>query len=171
MVGHEGAVDEDAVADDPVGRAGAGRRERVGQLVVAVEGAVGDHQRDVALAARQRQRGVELVVDDPHPGQPAPDVRGGAVEAVVVVPLEGGAFGAAVLDQVVDVGFALARARSAGRCRTARGERPARDLAVEGERLGLGQAAGLAVELGAVVAAVQVDRELADARPAARGGR
>jgi hypothetical protein len=33
----------------------------------------------------------------------------GAVEAVVVVPLEGGAFGLAVLLQVVDVGFATAR--------------------------------------------------------------
>jgi hypothetical protein len=31
-----------------------------------------------------------------------------------------------------------------------------------GDRLALGQAAGLAVELGAVVAAVEVDRELAD---------
>ena len=41
---------------------------------MAVEGAVGDHQRDVALAPRQRQRRVELVVDDPHPGQAAPDV-------------------------------------------------------------------------------------------------
>ena len=111
------------MADDPVGRR-AQVGERIGELVVAVEAAVGDHQRDVALAARQRQRGVELVVDDPHPRQPVPDVARGAVEAVVVVPLEGGPFGPAVLAQVVDVGFAAARARSAGRCRTARGERP-----------------------------------------------
>ena len=40
----------------PSSGACAKRAERVGQLVVAVEGAVGDDQRDVALAARQRQR-------------------------------------------------------------------------------------------------------------------
>ena len=111
---------------------------------------------------RQRQRGVELVVDDPHPGQPVPAVRRGAIEAVVVVPLEGGAFGAAVLAQVVDVGFASAPAEQQVVAGLARRE-VAGDLAVEGVRLGLGQAAGLAVELGPVVAAVEVDGELADA--------
>ncbi len=104
VVGHVGAVDEDGLAEDAVGRrALAG--EGVDQLVAAVEGAIADHQRQVPLSARQRQRGVEVVVDDEHPGQAPPAVAGGAVEAVVVVPLEGGALGPAVLDQVVDVGF------------------------------------------------------------------
>ena len=69
----------------------------------------------------------KLVVDDPHPGQAAPGVRRGLVEAVVVVPLERGPFRATVLDQVVDVGFArprrqqqvvagLARPRAPGGC-------------------------------------------------------
>jgi hypothetical protein len=50
-----------------------------------------------------------LVVDDEHPGHPVPGVQGGPVEAVVVVPLERGAFGTAVLAQVIDVAFALPR--------------------------------------------------------------
>jgi hypothetical protein len=89
-------------------------------------------------------------------------VRGGAVEAVVVVPLEGGAFGTAVLDQVVDVGFAAARLEQEVGARLAGGE-ATRNAAEVGDRLALGQAAGLTVELGAVVAAVEVDRELARA--------
>jgi hypothetical protein len=86
-------------------------------------------------------------------------VRSGPVEAVVVVPLEGGAFGPAVLDQVVDVGFPatwLEQEVVAGQAR----RQVARDLAVERGRLGLGQTAGVAVELGAVMAAVEVDRKL-----------
>ena len=68
MVRHEGAVDEDALAEHPVvGRTPAG--EGVGELVGVVEAAVGDHQRQVALTARQRQRLLEPVVDDPHPGE------------------------------------------------------------------------------------------------------
>ena len=102
----------------------------------------------------------KLVVDDPHPGQAAPDVRRGPVEAVVVVPLERGPFRAAVLDQVVDVGFAPPRRQQQVVAGLARREAP-RDAAEVGDRLRLGQAARLAVELGAVVAAVQVDRELA----------
>src|SRR4029079_15627978 len=86
---HVGAVDEDALAEDPVGgRAagggggggvggGGGGGEGVGELVAAVEAAVGDHQRQVALAAWERQRVVELVLDDPHPRQALPGVRGG----------------------------------------------------------------------------------------------
>ena len=85
-----------------------GRRlgEGVGQLVVAVEAAVGDHQRQVALAARQRQARRRSSSSTIHiPARPCQTLRRGAVEAVVVVPLEGGAFGPAVLHQVVDVGL------------------------------------------------------------------
>jgi len=78
---------------------------------------------------------------------------------MVVVPLEGGAFGAPVLGQVVDVGFAAARLEQEVVAGLAGGE-VARDAAEVGDRLALRQAAGLAVELGAVVAAVEVDREL-----------
>jgi hypothetical protein len=87
-------------------------------------------------------------------------VEGGAIEAVVVVPLEGGAFGAPVLPQVVNVGFApsgLEQELVAGLAR----RQVARDLAEVGDRLALGKPAGVAVELGAVVAAMEVDRELA----------
>jgi hypothetical protein len=87
-------------------------------------------------------------------------VRGGAVEAVVVVPLERGAFGPAVLDQVVDVGFPPPRLEQEVVAGLTGGE-AAGDLAEVGDRLALGEAAGLAVELGAVVAAVEVYRELA----------
>jgi hypothetical protein len=86
-------------------------------------------------------------------------VRGGAVEAVVVVPLEGGAFGAAVLDQVVDVGFARAGLEQEVVARVA-GREAAWDPAEGRDGLALGEAAGVAVELGAVMAAVEVDREL-----------
>jgi hypothetical protein len=86
-------------------------------------------------------------------------VGSGAVEAVVVVPLEGGAFRPPVLDQVVDVGFAAARLDQ----QVVAGllvREPARDATGERGRLALRQAARLAVELGAAVAAVQMDREL-----------
>lgn len=76
-----------------------------------------------------------------------------------MVPLEGGAFGTAVLDQVEDVGFAPARLEQEVVARLAGGE-AAGDPAEVGDRLALGEAAGLTVELGAVVAAVEVDREL-----------
>ena len=129
VVGEIGAVDEDVAADDPVvGRALA--VERVGELVAAVEGAVGDHQRDVAVAVGQRQRGVEVVVDDPHPRQAVPDVLRRAVEAVVVVPLERGPLGLAVLDQVVDVGALAAGPDQQVVAGGALGE-PLRDPAVE----------------------------------------
>jgi len=91
-------------------------------------------------------------------------VEGGAVEAVVVVPLEGGAFGLAVLDQIVDVGPATARLDQELVAGLAGGE-PLRNAAEGGERLALGQPARVAVELGAVVAAVEVDRELARLLP------
>jgi hypothetical protein len=101
------------------------------------------------------------VVDDEHPRHPVPGVQRGPVEAVVVVPLERGAFGAAVLGQVVDVAFARARRQqqivAGGLRREVLG-----DVAVVAERLGGGEAAGLAVELGRVVGAVQVDGEFAD---------
>jgi hypothetical protein len=86
-------------------------------------------------------------------------VRGGAIETVVVVPLEGGAFGSAVLPQVVDVGFPPARLEQDVVARLAGGEATG-DLAEVGGRLARGEAAGVAVEPGAVVAAVEVDREL-----------
>jgi len=91
-------------------------------------------------------------------------VGSGAVEAVVVVPLERGAFGLAVLHQVVDVGFAPARLQQQVVAGLAGGE-PLGDAAEGGERLALGQPARLPVELGAVVAAVEVDRELAGLLP------
>lgn len=86
-------------------------------------------------------------------------MRSGAVEAVVVVPLERGPFGPPVLDQVVDVGFAPAGLEQQVVALLAGGE-PTGDAAEGGVRLALGEAAGLAVEQGAVVAAVEVDREL-----------
>jgi len=91
-------------------------------------------------------------------------VRSGAVEAVVVVPLEGGAFRPAVLAQVVDVGFTPARRDQQVVARRAGGEAEG-DAAEVGDRLALGQAAGLAVEAARVVAAVQVNRELPDLVP------
>jgi hypothetical protein len=66
-----------------------------------------------------------------------------------------------VLGQVVDVGFAAAGLEQGVVAGFAGGE-AARDAAEVRDRLGLGQAPGLAVELGAVVAAVEVDGELAD---------
>jgi len=88
-------------------------------------------------------------------------VQGGAVEAVVVVPLERGAFGTAVLAQVVDVGFPPPGPQQQVVAGLARGQAGG-DPAVERSGLGSGQATRLAVELGPVVAAVEVDRELAD---------
>jgi hypothetical protein len=87
-------------------------------------------------------------------------VGGGAVEAVVVVPLEGGAFGTPVLDQVVDVRFPPARLEQEPVAGLTGGE-SAGDAAEVGDRLALGQPSRVAVEAGAVVAAVEVDRELA----------
>jgi hypothetical protein len=86
-------------------------------------------------------------------------VGSGAVEAVVVVPLEAGAFGLAVLLQVVDVGFATARLEQELVAGLA-GRKPLRDATEGRERLALRQPARVAVELRAVVAAVEVDREL-----------
>jgi hypothetical protein len=86
-------------------------------------------------------------------------VRSGAIETVVVVPLKGGTFGPAVLHQVVDVGFAppwLEQELVAGGA----GGEATGDLAVVGSRLALRQPTGVAVELGAVMAAVEVDRQL-----------
>ncbi len=160
VVGHVGAVDEDLTSFDAVG-GGPQVGEGVGELVVAVEGAVADHQRQVALAAGQRQAGVELVVDDPHPGEAVPDIARRAVEAVVVVPLEGSAFGPAVLHQVIDVGALAAGLDQDVVARLPRRE-PARDLAVEGLGMRRRQPSRLAVELGAVVAAMEVDGQLSD---------
>jgi hypothetical protein len=78
---------------------------------------------------------------------------------MVVVPLERGAFGPPVLNQVEDVGFPPPRLEQEVVAGLASGEAFG-DPAEVGNRLALGQAAGLAVELGAVVAAVEVDREL-----------
>jgi hypothetical protein len=69
----------------------------------------------------------------------------------------------AVLHQVVDVGFPTAWLKQKLVAGGAGGE-AAGDLAVVGGRLVLGQAAGVAVKLGRVVAAVEVDRELPDLR-------
>jgi hypothetical protein len=78
---------------------------------------------------------------------------------VVVVPLEGGAFGAPILDQVVDVGFTTPRLEQKVVAGLAGGE-ALRNLAEVGDRLASSQTTGLAVELGAVMAAVEVDRKL-----------
>src|SRR5215218_5630815 len=81
-------VNEDLAAGDAVVGRVRERPEWVGELVVPVERPVSDHQRNVAVAAREAERGVELVVDDPHPCEAAPHVARGALEAVVVVPLK-----------------------------------------------------------------------------------
>ena len=123
VVGHVGAVDEDAAAVDPVvGRAQV--RERIGQLVVAVEGAVGDHQRQVALAraaAAGRRRARRRRSTSP-PGRARRCARCG----------RGGGRGTTgrrlVRARRPPSGrrrrCACPPARSAGRCRTARGESP-----------------------------------------------
>ena len=77
--------------------------EGILQLVLRVEVAVGDHQRQVAFEARQRQRQVDRVLGDPHAGEAAPDVLAGAVEAVVVVPVHLRPLVGAVLGEVVAV--------------------------------------------------------------------
>ena len=159
VVGHVGAVDEDGLAEDAVGRRAA-VGEGVGELVVAVEAAVGDHQRQVAVAAaaaaaRPRSRRRRST------SRPAPSSCAGRCG-------RGGGRGTTGRRRVRG-----ARPRSGRRrrfCRApgssrnslpdSRAERPLGMLAEEGDRLALGQAAGLAVELGAVVAAVEVDREL-----------
>lgn len=76
-----------------------------------------------------------------------------------MVPLERGPLRPAILDQVVNVGFPPARLEQEVIAGLAGGE-AAGDAAEPGDRLALGQATRLAVELGAVVAAVEVDREL-----------
>jgi hypothetical protein len=112
-------------------------------------------------AARQRQRVLELVVDDEHPGEAVPGVERGPVEAMVVVPLERGAFGMPALGQFVDVAFAPPGPDQQVVARGARRE-VLGDVAELRQRLRGGEPARLAVELGAVVAAVQVDAEFAD---------
>ena len=84
----------------------------------AIEGAVADHQRDVARTPWQRQRCVERVVADPHPGETAPDVARGPVEAVVVVPVHRRALRPGRPRRSRRCRCAARRARSAGRCRT-----------------------------------------------------
>src|SRR5581483_3012142 len=136
----------------------AARPKRVRELVVAVERPVGDHQRDVAAAAGQRQRALDVVVDDEHAGEAAPDVAGGQAAAVVVVPLEGGSLGiGAVLRERVGVAAAFAGRDQEPGARIAAGI--GGHLAVE--RLAGRRRPGLAVVGGGGVAAVQVDAELA----------
>ena len=119
------------------------------------------HQRDLALAARERQRGVEVVVGDPHPGEAAPDVaagprRGGGRGTSAVAR----ALGRAVLHEVVGVGALAAGAISRSLPDAAR--REPGEMSQKSERgWRRGQPAGLAVLARAVVGAVQVDGELA----------
>ncbi len=96
--GPGGAVDQDDVAEHAVGvgvgDTGTGERGVDGGVpegAVGGEGAVGDHQRQVALAARQRQRALLVVVDEVEAGQSTPDARAGEAHSVVVVPEGGGA--------------------------------------------------------------------------------
>ncbi len=95
LVGGPGrAVDEDHVAEDArevglldAGLTGQRRVERgVGQLPVGVEGAVGDHQRHLVVAARQAEGVLDVVAHEVHPRQAPPDRRRGEVHPVVVVP-------------------------------------------------------------------------------------
>ena len=84
---------------------------------------------------------------------------------MVVVPLERGPLGLAVLDQLVGVGAALARADQQRALLVAlRARRGRRRL-----RRRRGRRAGLAVVVGAVVPAVQVHGELARRRSEGRG--
>ena len=57
---------------------------------------------------RQRERVVDLVVEDPHAREALPDVLAVALAAMVVVPLERGALGLAVLHQLIGVRALLA---------------------------------------------------------------
>ena len=127
---------------------------------MAVERAVGDQQRDVAAAGRQIEGVLELVLDDPHPGEPLPDVSPGVVEPVIVVPLERRPLGSAVLEEVIGVGLRSARPQQQVVPRLALRE-AGRDATVEREAVQRRQPPRLAVELGAIVPAVQVDRQLA----------
>ncbi len=162
VVGHVGAVDEDRLGEDPVGRRAAVVAEGVGELIASVEGAVADHQRQVAIAIgseRESSKASSTIHIPARPFQTCGAVRS---RRWSWYHWKETAFGAAVLGQVVDVGFASAGLEQDVVARTPRAERPRgmRQYRELGWRLG--QAAGLAVELGAVVAAVEVDRELAD---------
>lgn len=67
-----------------------GSTEGVVELALGGDGAVGDDERHLALAARQWQGVLDLVADDVGPGDAAVDLRAGEVHAVVVVPEQGG---------------------------------------------------------------------------------
>ena len=88
------AVDEGHVAENAVlelrrdhGHAAVleGHR-RVEQGPVRRERPVADGHRQVAVAGRQAERVLLVVVDEVHPEQAAPDVLGGGRHGVVVVP-------------------------------------------------------------------------------------
>ena len=102
VVGQHRAVHQDVLSLGPVVR-----RDQVVkgvlQLVLRVEVPVGDHQRQVAVAAGKRKCEVDRVLGYPHAGEAAPDVLTGAVEAVIVVPVHRGALVGAVLGEVVAV--------------------------------------------------------------------
>ena len=108
------------------------------ELVVGVQRALGDHQRDVVAAGGQAQLPGPAVRDEEHPLQPHPVVAGRHRHPVVVVPEEGRPLGTAAVDQRVVVGPRLSR--------------PDR---VPG---------GLAVGRGRVVVPVQVDAQARAAR-------
>ena len=80
-----------------------------------------------------------------------------------MVPLKRGALGTAVLDQVVAVG-ALAAGLDQQVVARVGGREPIRDPAIQRARLAGREAAGLTVLGGAVVAAVEVNAELAGLR-------
>ena len=130
------------------------------QLVSLVERPVGDHQRQVRGAGRQVQRVLERVVGDPHPREPAPDVAGRVVEAVVVVPLERRRARVRRPRSPGTCRCATRPGRSARRCRPRRGRQVGGDVAVERALLQRREAARLAVVSERLVAAVQVDAEL-----------
>ena len=132
MVGEDRAVDEDVPAGDAVvGRVGRAA-ERVGELVVAVEGAVGEHQRDVARAPRQRQRGVERrrrrSTSRRGPRQTLRAVRSRRWSWYQCIAR---ALGRAVLDELVGVGALRRRARISRSLPDCRRREAVGDVAVE----------------------------------------
>ncbi|KNB50580.1 hypothetical protein AC230_21840 [Streptomyces caatingaensis] len=79
------AVDELDVAQHPVGEALVAT-DGVAEGAVLLERPVAQHQRDVPVAAREREPVLLVVADEEEAGRPAPHLRGAEVHAVVVVP-------------------------------------------------------------------------------------
>ena len=142
MVRQPGAVDQDAAAGDAVVRARRRPRERVGELVVAVEGAVGDHQRQVAVAARQRQAAPRSASSTIHmPGSPRQLLRAVRSRRWSWYHWNAARSGAPSSIEVVGVGALPAR-RDQQVVARRRADRPRGDVAVQRARLAPGQPPG-----------------------------